>query len=123
LEAELASFTYASATGTNVEMLTSGVEVAVKVKVDAGVAEGVEVRVGVNVCEGVTVTVGVSDGVTDGPTVGVEVDVEISVGVLVNEAVAVAPNSVSITSCGAFALVSRLARLSSVELAPVSTRL
>src|SRR5215207_10498178 len=103
-------------------MLTSGVELAVKVKVGIGVSEGVDVKVGINVCEGVTVIVGVSDGVTEGPTVGVLVNVEISVGVLVNEGVAVAPNSVSITSCGAFAPASRLARLSSVELAPVSTR-
>lgn len=109
--------TYASATGLNVEVVTAKVGVAVNVGVGVGVSEGVGVTVGVSVGVDVGPKVGVSVGVAVGPRVGVSVGVD--VGVAVKEG----PISVSMINCGALAPASRLARLSSVELALVSAKL
>ena len=59
----------------------------------------------------------------EGPNVAVGVWVGVSVGTLVAEGVAVEINWVSITSCGAVAPVSRLARLNAVLFVVVSARL
>ena len=107
----LPSFAYASATGLNVKLLNDDVGVGV------GVSEGIAVSVGVDVA------VAVSVGVGEGPNVGEGVSVAVSVGRLVADGVAVEPNSVSITSCGALEPVSRLERLNAVLLIVVRAKL
>lgn len=119
--------TYASATGLNVVVIMAKVGVAVNVAVPVGVLDGADVSVGVEVAVGVSVGVAVSPNVGVAVAVGVSVGVfvgpgvDVLVGVLVK--VGVGPKSVSMTNCGGFAVTSRLARLSSVELRLVNAKL
>src|SRR5687768_11237140 len=82
-----------------------------------GVAVVVGVLVGVAVSVGKGVDVGVSVDVGEGPKVGVWVGALVAVGVAVDI------NWVSMTSCGAVPLLSRLARLKAVLLVVVSAKL
>lgn len=83
-----------------------GVAVNVDVAAEVGVWDGVRVAVGVSVTAGVFVEVAVTAEVAD--------EVAVLVGLL---------PPVSMISCGAFDPDSRLAKLISVALAPVSARL
>jgi hypothetical protein len=126
LDAGLLSLTYASIIGVKVKPLATVMAVEVGEIVDVCVGVGVAVEGVIGVKVGVLEAVAVSEvGEAVKVRLVVKVAVLEAVGVLVGvgEGVIVSVLPVSIMSCGAFAPDSRLARLISVELAPVRTML